>query len=175
VSIHLDSYHAAVSDYLLDELPFLASVEEYPEVYDELLTPCGFFGVMDWDKPEDQTMTGQLSLSLNCQLLLVFTAEKAVSHKSIRNAAMAASLKIDNARFGLEVAPALFVSAQPWAFEPGLEQYEVWAVSFKHEVEIGVDEYAAMPDFLPTKVYTGVPPSTGLDAIDEYDQVVLDE
>lgn len=174
MGIHLDDYHESVTSYLAEQLPFLNSVTEYPESPKRLKTPCAFFGILDWDRTDSQRMNGELTLSLNCQLLIVFDLDLNGSHKNIRNAAMLASLKIDGARFGLDVEPAMLISAKPWSFEHELRQYEVWAVDFKHEVDIGTDEYAAMPDFLPSQVMVGVTES-GEDVADEYEQVNADE
>lgn len=171
MSIHLDDYHAAVTEHISTELPWLKSVTDYPERARKLSTPCAFFGVVDWDRSEDQRMTGELSVDLKCQLLIVFGQSGKVSSRSVRNAAMAAALKIDEQRFGLEVEPAQFVSAEPWAFDPEFDQYVVWAVNFVHQVEVGVDQFDLVPDFLPETVSVGQYPAVGADNIDDYEQV----
>lgn len=171
MSVHLDSYHAAVSDHIAAELPWLKSVDDYPEQFEKLSTPCAFFGVVDWDRAEDQRMTGELSVVLSCQLLVVFGQAGQVSSKAVRNAAMAMSVKIDEQRFGLEVDPAQFVSAAPWAFDPDLDQYVVWAVNFVHQIEVGEDQFDLVPDFLPSQVNVGQVPKNGADNLDEYEQV----
>ena len=171
MSIHLDDYHTAVQQYLSAELPWLKVVESYPERCDRLDTPSAFFGVVDWDRAEEQRMTGELSVELNCQLLVVFGQAGKISSNAIRNAAMSISLKLDEQRFGLDAEPAQFVSAEPWAFDPDLDQYVVWAVNFRHQVEVGEDQFDLVPDFLPTSANVGQVPKTGADHLDDYEQL----
>jgi len=171
MGLHLDDYHQAVKDYVLSECAFLNSVEDYPEEGDMVAGPCAFFGVVDWDRSEDQRMNGELSVVLNCQLLILFGQAGQVSSRSVRNAAMAVALKVDEQRFGLDVEPAQFISAGPWAFDPNFDQYVVWAVNFSHVVEVGEDQFDLMPDFLPTDVRVGIAPDIGVDNLDAYEQV----
>ena len=153
MSIQLDDHAQAVIDHLTQNLPWLTSITEYPDEFGAIDTPCAFFGVLDWDRSKEQRMTGELTVDLNCQLLVVFGQQGTVSHKKVRDAAMAASLHIDNQRFGLDAEPARFTSAQPFAFDPDLEQYVVWSVDFKQEIDIGIDQFDAVPDFQPTGIY----------------------
>lgn len=171
MSLHLDDYHDAVKSHIAAELDWLKSVDDYPEQFGVLETPCAFFGVVDWDRSEDQRMTGELSVVLSCQLLIAFGQSGKVSSRAVRNAAMAASLKIDEQRFGLEVTTAQFVSAEPWAFDPDLDQYVVWAVNFRHEIEVGEDQFDLVPDFLPTEVNVAQAPKNGADHLDDYEQL----
>ncbi len=171
MGLHLDDYHDAVIEKISTDMPWLTSVDNYPEQLGKLDTPCAFFGVVDWDRASDQRMTGELSIELSCQLLIVFGQEGEVSSKAVRNASMFASIKIDENRFGLNAEPAQFVSAEPWAFDPDLDQYVVWAVNFRHEIEVGEDQFDLVPDFLPTDVNVAQAPKNGADHLDDYEQL----
>ncbi|WP_067096179.1 hypothetical protein [Marinomonas atlantica] len=154
MGINLNEHAQAVISHLTEKFNgTLHSIEEYPDEFGSIQAPCAFFGVLDWERAEEQRMTGELTVDLNCQLLIVFGQDGTVSQNDVRNRAMGASLFIDDQNFGLDAEPARFISAQPFAFDPDLEQYVVWSVDFKQEIDIGVDQFDAVPDFQPTGIF----------------------
>lgn len=172
--IHLTDYHQAVKQWLADNLPWLKSVESYPETETELTTPCAFFGVMDWERSETQPMNGQLAVTLNCEILAVLGMAEEQYQLEVRNAAMAISLKVEESRFGMAIEPAVFVSAEPDAFNPDLDDYAVWSIRFNQDVEVGEDAFK--PEGLtPTTVKVGYSPDIGQANTDKYEKVVPDE
>ncbi|MEZ9880531.1 MULTISPECIES: hypothetical protein [Vibrio] len=172
--IHLTDYHQAVKQWLADNLPWLNSVDFYPETQTALKAPCAFFGVMDWERSETQPMNGQLAVTLNCEILAVLGMAEAQYQLEIRNAAMAIGLKVEECRFGMAIEPAVFVSAEPDAFNPELDEYAVWSIRFNQDVEVGEDAFK--PEGLtPTMVKVGYSPDIGQANSDKYEQVVPDE
>lgn len=172
--IHLTDYHQAVKQWLADNLPWLNSVDCYPETQTALKAPCAFFGVMDWERSETQPMNGQLAVTLNCEILAVLGMAEAQYQLEIRNAAMAIGLKVEESRFGMAIEPAVFVSAEPDAFNPELDEYAVWSIRFNQDVEVGEDVFK--PEGLtPTMVKVGYSPDIGQANTDKYEQVVSDE
>ncbi|HGS5314524.1 TPA: hypothetical protein ACMDQY_004283 [Vibrio parahaemolyticus] len=172
--IHLTDYHQAVKQWLADALPWLNSVDFYPETQTALKAPCAFFGVMDWERSETQPMNGQLAVTLNCEILAVLGMAEAQYQLEIRNAAMAIGLKVEECRFGMAIEPAVFVSAEPDAFNPELDEYAVWSIRFNQDVEVGEDAFK--PEGLtPTVVKVGYSPDIGQANSDKYEQVVPDE
>ncbi|MFA0194475.1 hypothetical protein AB4501_26305 [Vibrio sp. 10N.222.55.E8] len=172
--IHLTDYHQAVKQWLADNLPWLNSVDFYPETQTALKAPCAFFGVMDWERSETQPMNGQLAVTLNCEILAVLGMAEAQYQLEIRNAAMAIGLKVEESRFGMAIEPAVFVSAEPDAFNPELDEYAVWSIRFNQDVEVGEDAFK--PEGLtPTMVKVGYSPDIGQVNSDKYEQVVPDE
>lgn len=172
--IHLTDYHQAVKQWLADNLPWLNSVDFYPETQTALKAPCAFFGVMDWERSETQPMNGQLAVTLNCEILAVLGMAEAQYQLEIRNAAMAIGLKVEECRFGMVIEPAVFVSAEPDAFNPELDEYAVWSIRFNQDVEVGEDAFK--PEGLtPTMVKVGYSPDIGQANSDKYEQVVPDE
>lgn len=170
-TLQLTDYHTAVEQYLKEKLTWLNSVTSYPETETALTTPCAFFQVMDWDKADKQPMNGQLGVVLKCQLIAVLGVDDPAHQLEIRQAAMAVSMAVDGARFGLPVDPAVLVSAQPDAFNPELDAYAAWSIEFNHRIDVGVDEYK--PEGLtPTVVRVGYSPDIGDDNADKYEQVV---
>lgn len=172
--IHLTDYHNKVTQWLADNLPWLKSVESYPETQTALVTPCAFFAVMDWERSEYQPMNGQMAVTLNCEILAVLGMADAQYQLEVRNAAMAIGLKVEEARFGMPIEPAVFVSAEPDAFNPELDDYAVWSIRFNQDVEVGEDVFK--PEGLtPSTVKVGFSPDIGNANEDKYEQVVPDE
>ncbi|KDM92895.1 hypothetical protein [Photobacterium galatheae] len=172
--IHLNDYHQAVKTWLSENLSWLKTIEHYPETQTALKTPCVFFGVMDWERSDNQPMNGQLAVTLNCEILAVLGMADAQYQLEVRNAAMAIGLAIEQSRFGLPVDPAVFVSAEPDGFNPELDEYAVWSIRFNQDVEIGQDVY--QPEGLtPHTVHVGYSPDIGPANTDKYEQVVGDE
>lgn len=172
--IHLTEYHDKVRQWLVDNLPWLASVEYYPETRTSMVTPCAFFGVMDWERAENQPMNGQLAVTLSCEVLAVLGMADAKYQLEVRNAAMAIGLKLEGARFGLPVEPAVFISAEPDGFNPELDDYAVWSIRFSQNVEVGEDAFK--PEGLtPAMVRVGVAPKIGAAHEADYVQVVPNE
>ncbi|GAB3528661.1 hypothetical protein [Photobacterium alginatilyticum] len=171
--IHLTTYHNAVKTWLDEQLPWLKVVDCYPEVKKTLQTPCAFFAVSDWDRADSQPMNGQLCVTLNCEILAVLGMADAQYQLEVRNAAMAIGLKIEGSRFGMPIKPAVFVSAEPDAFQPELDEYAVWSIRFNQDIEVGEDAFK--PEGLtPTQVVVGYSPDIGKQNHDKYEQVIPD-
>ncbi|ELE2163695.1 hypothetical protein RC856_000359 [Vibrio fluvialis] len=173
-SIHLTQYHEAVKSTLQAQLPWLLSIKDYPKIETPLLTPCAFFSVSGWEKSTEQKMNGQLSVTLSCEVLAVLGMEHEAYQVDIRNSAMAISLAIEANRFGLEVEPAVFVSADPDAFQPELDEYAVWSIRFEQEVQVGEDAFKPEGQ-IPNIVNVGYSPDIGESNQDKYEQVVPNE
>lgn len=172
--IHLNDYHDNVKQWLIDQMPWFESVDLYPETQTALKTPCIFFGVLDWERAEEQPMNGQMAVTLNCEILAVLGMADEKYQLEVRNAAMAISLKVEESRFGMPIEPAIFVSAEPDAFNPELDDYAVWSIRFNQTVEVGVDAFT--PEGLtPTTVHVGYSPDLGDKNQDKYEQVVPDD
>ncbi|KLV08633.1 hypothetical protein C9I92_01070 [Photobacterium ganghwense] len=172
--IHLTNYHSKVRQWLAEQLEWVESVDYYPETKTQLSTPCLFFAVMDWDRADDQPMNGQLAVTLNCEILAVLGMADEQFQLEVRNAAMAIGLKVEGARFGLPVEPAVFISAEPDGFNPELDDYAVWSIRFSQNVEVGEDAFK--PEGLtPAMVRVGVAPKIGAAHEADYVQVVPNE
>ncbi|WP_273859429.1 hypothetical protein [Photobacterium sp. GSS17] len=172
--IHLTNYHDKVRQWLAEQLEWVESVDYYPETKTQLSTPCLFFAVMNWDRADDQPMNGQLAVTLNCEILAVLGMADEQLQLEVRNAAMAIGLKVEGARFGLPVEPAVFISAEPDGFNPELDDYAVWSIRFSQNVEVGEDAFK--PEGLtPAMVRVGVAPEIGAAHEADYVQVVPNE
>lgn len=169
--IHLTDYHEAVISWIEQNIDWLQTVQYYPEVQTELPAPCAFFSVEDWDMSESQPMNGMLSVDLNCKLMVVFGLIHADYQLEVRNAAMAICAAINEQRFGLAIEPLVLQGAEPYNFQPELDDYAVWSIRFMQTVDIGVDVYK--PDgIIPSTVMVGYAPKIGAAHEEEYEQVV---
>lgn len=169
--IHLTEYHEKVKEWLSNNLPWINSVETYPETQTALTTPCVFFSVIDWDRAEEQRMNGQMSVTLNCEILAILGMDDSQYQLEVRNAAMAIGLKIEESRFGMPIEPAVFVSAEPDAFSPELDDYAVWSIRFNQTVNVGADAFKPT-GLRPTQVKVGYHPDTGLKNLSSYETVI---
>ncbi len=122
---------------------------------------------------KQQKGTGELSIDLNCQLLVVFPASTPEVQLTIREAVMSLCLEIEQQRFGLQVKPLQFVSAEPDAFNPELDECEVWSLRWIHEIDIsGVDKSLLAEVFNPNgKSMAGYEPNIGLDHQPDYEPI----
>ncbi|WP_417536829.1 hypothetical protein [Methylophaga sp.] len=172
--IYLTDYHNKVESYLSSNVPWLCSVKSYAELKGRIKTPCAFFAVNGWEKADSQQQNGQLSVDLDCVVLVVFGESGNDTQTAIRNAAMALSYKIDDCRFGMPVDPAVFISAEPDGFNPDLNGYEAWAIRYSHQIDVGEDEFSG-DGITPSTVRVGYTTPSGSDREpDEYEEVISD-
>ncbi|HGE5984818.1 MULTISPECIES: hypothetical protein [Vibrio] len=169
--MHLSVYHEKVKKWLTDELPWIKSVEHYPETKTPLLTPSLFFSVMDWERSEHQPMNGQLSVTLNCEILAILGVCEPQYQLDVRNAAMAIGLKVDGSCFGMPIEPATFISAEPDAFDPDLDAYAAWSIRFNQIINVGNDFFAPEGE-TPSGVNVGYSPDIGADNEDKYESLI---
>lgn len=168
--IHLDDLHDAVVAEL-GEVPWLESVTAYPEKAEDLVCPCAFFSVADWDFPDAQPMNGQVAVELNCELLVAFGRAEDAYQRDVRNAAMALCAKIYQNRWGLQVGDAVLKSAGPDGFSPELDEYSVWRIEWVQPVDVGKDKFAD-DGVVPSEVRVSFAPDVGAGQEDKYAAVV---
>jgi hypothetical protein len=136
--IHLTDYHEAVRLWLKSHVPWLKSVEYYPEITETLETPCAFIAVMGWEPEPNQPGNGQLSVKMHCEILVAVGVKEDTHQLDARNAAMFLSVVLQNTNFGLKAMPVNVLSANPDALEPELDDYAVWAIKYVQNVTIGL-------------------------------------
>ncbi|MCL1124159.1 hypothetical protein [Shewanella surugensis] len=172
--IHLTAYHDAIKSWLTAELDWLQLVDVYPETATKLKTPCAFFSVLNFERADDQCMNGQLTVTLNCEILAVLGMVDEQYQLLVRRTAMAIALKVENSRFGLPIEPAVFISAEPDEFSPELNDYAVWSIRFNQDIDVG-DDMFDVQNLLPHTLNVGITPEVGADHVDDYRQVIPDE
>ncbi|MFV0576046.1 MAG: hypothetical protein ACK5NC_11630 [Vibrio sp.] len=167
----LSDYHDAVVAYLREKVPWLQSIDYYPETQTELPTPCAFFSVEDWEENSEEDLSdGTLCINFNCELIVVFGMLEPEYQKAIRNATVALGLIIHNCRFGKKIPAAVLQSAAPDAFDPDLDGYAVWSIKWSQRLYVGEIVISA-EEFKPSKISVGYSPEIGSDNQDKYEKV----
>ncbi|CAG9000662.1 MAG: hypothetical protein CENE_02662 [Candidatus Celerinatantimonas neptuna] len=175
----LENYHAHVTGYLSQKCPWLQSVRDYPETETELATPCAFLTIDGWDAAgDDAAHCGPTSVTLDCQILVLVslntTDERGAGARSyqrlVRDAAAALSVCVSDSALGMNGHRCVFVNAQPYGFDPGLDGYATWEVRYKHTVDFGDDLFAGDGQ-TPGQVLVGIKPAIGPAHINEYNRV----
>lgn len=169
----LDRYHDDIADYLKAQCPWLQEVTDYPEKETELEVPCAFFEIAGWDQADDGAALGDHTIVLDAQIVLVFGFAAELAQRDVRNAALNVTAAIDESRMGMSYDPAQFVSAQPYAFDPALDQYATWEVRFTHKIELGETDFDDLSTGLtPTKVLVSRAPAIGIGHEADYENIL---
>ncbi|EJL6877290.1 hypothetical protein NMT00_000174 [Vibrio cholerae] len=168
--IHLTEYHERVRQWLVDKFSWLKLVESYPELTTPLNVPCAFFSVLGWEKDDYQTQSSALTVNLSCEIIAVLGLEDEKHQIEVRNAAMAISIAVEGAQFGLPVSPAVFISAEPDAFDPDLDAYAAWSIRFNQIINVGNDFFEPEGE-TPSGVNVGYSPDIGADNEDKYESL----
>lgn len=175
MAITLTEYHDAVIAWLKanEYLNWLVNADVYPELRKPPTENSAYFGITDWEKSEDQKNTGELTMDLSCQLLVVFPQGTPDVQLMIREAVMSLCLELENQRFGLQARALQLISAEPDAFNPELDECEVWSVRWIHQIDIGSVNSALIAEiFNPLgKAMVGYSPEIGTDHEPDYETV----
>lgn len=175
----LGQYHDAVIA-ALKKISWVRDADAYPEKniprFSGLVTPAVYFAVNGWE--QNGGNTGQLNVSLSCDLFVVVDAAGAVvdaaragvAKPSIFVGAAAADMTqwIDGQLFGLShIAPAVFTSSERDEFDPRMDDYLVWRISFTQAAAFGADPFASTAGPLK-KAFLGQAPDIGRAHVDDY-------
>ena len=141
--LSLAVYHHAVIE-TLRQLPWVADADTYPENRTQLVTPAIYLSVESWNPCSNPS--GQPSVTLSVSLFIVVERSSATITKPdiyIRSAAADLTQWLDGQQFGLpHIEGAIFVSAEVDAFDPQLDDYLVWRISFEQQAAFGADSFA---------------------------------
>ncbi|HBV8468042.1 TPA: hypothetical protein MD734_005347, partial [Citrobacter freundii] len=134
-----------------------------------LTTPAVYFSINSWEQGGGNE--GQLGVNLTCDLFVVVDAAgSGVSQPEIfvRTAAADITQWIDGQQFGLgHIEPAVFTTAERDEFDPRMDDYLVWRISFTQAAAFGTDPFAnnGMP---LQQAWLGAAPDTGRNHVDDY-------
>lgn len=168
----LAQYHDAVTA-ALKNIEWVRNADAYPEEniprFSGLVTPAVYFTVNSWEQAGGNE--GQLNVELSCDLFVVVDSASAGISKPgifIRTAAADLTQWIDGQQFGLtQVAPAVFTSAERDEFDPRMDDYLVWRISFSQDAAFGADPFASSGRPL-SQVWLGHSPDTGRQHVQDY-------
>lgn len=165
----LASYHDTVVSSL-KALPWVVHAAHYPETRTQFLTPAVFLVVNGWQPSPG--CTGQTPVTLDCDLFVVcdMAASDAIAIPEVYARAAAADLSrwIDGQTFDVDsLAPAEFTGAVRDDFDPLMDDYLVFRVSYTQDMVLGLDPFA--PSGAPLQgVYLGKAPDTGTAHVNDY-------
>ena len=164
-TLTLSDYHQRVIEFLRDSLE-ITVLDSYPDT-DHFPDCSALLTVIDWDASPDHSVCGELSVVLNCAVLVVVPRSLPKPEIAVKDYAMYLSLKINDNTLGLPFEPARFISASPDPFAEVLDDYLVWSVNFAHRVRMGSHEEPAFDR--PEKILVGVSPDNGPEHQDAYE------
>lgn len=169
--LSMAAYHAAVISSL-KALPWVEDADTYPETSTQLVTPAVYLSVDGWE-PKSNT-SGQPSVSLSVSLYIVVDRASATITKPdiyVRTAAADLTQWVDGQHFGLpHIDGGVFISAEPDAFDPQMDDYLVWRISFEQGAAFGADPFARAG--VPVKgIWLGKAPEIGTGNIADYRKI----
>ncbi|HCR9757150.1 TPA: hypothetical protein OPR07_000337 [Citrobacter koseri] len=168
----LAQYHDAVIG-ALKKIEWVRDADAYPEKnvprFSGLVTPAVWLTINGWEKGGGNE--GQLNVVLSCDLFVVVDpAASGVSKPEIflRTAAADITQWIDGQQFGLNYPePAVFIDAGRDEFDPRMDDYLVWRISYTQSAAFGADPFAQLNAPLKA-VWLGKAPDIGCAHVDDY-------
>ncbi|WP_168385801.1 hypothetical protein [Erwinia amylovora] len=168
----LAQYHDAVIT-ALKNIGWVRDADAYPEKniprFSGLMTPAVYFTINSWEQAAGNE--GQLNVDLSCDLFVVVdSAASGISKPEIflRTAAADITQWIDGQQFGLtQIEPAVFTSAERDEFDPRMDDYLVWRISFAQGAAFGQDPFARTSVPL-SQAWLGVAPDIGRAHVNDY-------
>jgi hypothetical protein len=162
-AIDLDAFHAAVVAAIKAQFPIFETVEDYPEDRKPVTTPACLIEIEEMDADDaDDAGTEQQTMKMKCAARIILGLRTPQMRRTARKlcGSFAAFLRFN--KFGQPVGEGRVIGAYQDAFEPELDQYEVWRVEWSHLAYFGTDVW--LPDssvIVPAGVYVGWAPDIG--------------
>lgn len=168
----LAKYHDAVTA-ALKNIEWVRDADAYPERnvphFSGLTTPAVYFTINSWEQGGGNE--GQLNVELSCDLFIVVDSSGAgITRPEIflRTAAADITQWIDGQQFGMtQIEPAVFIDAARDEFDPRMDDYLVWRISFTQGAAFGSDPFVRTSNSLST-AWLGVSPDIGRQHVDDY-------
>lgn len=169
--ISLEELHDKIVAAIRAKFPNLQTVEFYREDREQLPVPACLLDMAEFEDASQDPGTGQLAVTMRFEadFILGFRTEHA--KLSARVLAAAFSQFISQRRWpGCPVGKAQAIHAYRNDFKPELDQYEVWTVEWRQEVNLG--ETVWKDTTTPTQIFIGFTPKIGKDHVADYIPVV---
>lgn len=163
-------YYDAVTE-ALKKLSWVNHTDSYPEEKTQIPTTAVFFSIANW-QPGECATSGQTSIDMECELYVVCdrSATIDISRPAVFAQSCAADLTqwIDGHQFGLKgLKPAVFTGAEPDEFDPHMDDYVVWRVTFTQSAAMGADPFESLAPPM-NSVWLGKSPDIGSAHVDDY-------
>ncbi|WP_131911888.1 hypothetical protein [Celerinatantimonas diazotrophica] len=162
----LDQYCDNLANYLTQHCTWLKSAHDYRQQIVPIKTPYAFINIAGWHVANNGPHSGQTSLCLDVQILVVESQFAQDYRRTVRNGAAELTCAISDSTLNMPFHPAQVVCAQPYTLDKA-----VWEIRYQHSVDFGQNlfETEGTP---PTKVRVGVSPDIGIGHKDDYQQVI---
>lgn len=168
--IDLDTLHSAITGAIAAAMPTFRSVQSYPSTRTALPLPAALVDLEDFEAaPDADPGTEQLAVVARFRARVVLGMSTADLQRQVRKAATSLAHLVHLNRWGLPVGPARVTVIAPDAFDPELDQYEVWSVEWEQVVHLGASVW--QDGILPSEVFVGTDPATGPDHVAAYQAI----
>lgn len=178
-TLNLAELHQAIRDDIAAAFPELKTVDCYRDDEEggrelkQADMPACLIELERFDEADaadDGTGRQRVTLHFSARLLIGFREQKAKRSIRLLAAALAAWLKgrrwTDPAGGKMPTEGAVFQTAEPDAFSPRQDQFEVWRVEWTQVASLGAPVLEA--EERPTRIFVGIDPYTGPDHVGDY-------
>ncbi|WIY23784.1 hypothetical protein [Parasedimentitalea psychrophila] len=160
-NIDLDQLHDAILTRIREQFPDLQTVEDYGADRKDLLMPAVLLELVDMEAdPDSDPGTEQLAVVTKWAARVVFSFRQENLKREIRKLAGALGVLVHDNRWGQSVNPAKVTVIGPDAFDPAFDNFEVWAVEWDQQVDLGASVWTG-EGVTPERVMVGYSPDTG--------------
>jgi len=171
IQLHEDIKNKLRSKFTTAQIP---TIDYYSRVQNKITVPAIYFELVNVTGIQT-TATGQLdaTFKFSAYCILPFNTEFAL----VKTRALACQVAgiVHGERFGHPIQPADVKLIEPDNFESDNPQYETVRIDWEQDGLLGDDTFNVGEDFLPTEVYFGYAPYTGIANIDKYLKVYPNE
>lgn len=164
--LDIDAMHDALIAGATAQFPDLRTVADYHDDRDTLQMPALLFELVALEADDEDRGTEQLTMIARFEARVVLGFRTAAVEREVRKLAAAIALWINGNRFGQPIEPAEIMSVDPDPFDPDLDQFAVWRIEWRHQVDIGTSVWIN-DGTVPDAVFSWVP-RTGVPHEDDY-------
>ncbi|CAM3711727.1 hypothetical protein PHIN109289_05360 [Phaeobacter inhibens] len=160
-SIDLDKFHDAVKLEIADNFPTVSTVEDYDTDRKDLMAPAILIELVDMEAdPDSDPGTEQLAVVSKWVARIIMSFRTENVKREIRKFAAALGVLVHQNRWSMQMGPAQVTYIGPDAFSPELDKYEVWAVEWDQQIDLGQSVWTG-EGVTPDRVMIGYAPKIG--------------
>lgn len=167
VSTDLGVLYDAIVGSIALQFPGIRTVRDHVSTRDKITTPAVLVDMVEMEAGDSDPGTEQIALdaTFEARIIIGFRTEKA--KREIRKLAAALSSHIHMQRWGQPCGAAQVIVAEPDAFDPDLDRYEVYRIEWRQPILIGTNVWINDGQ-IPTTVLGSFDPDIGADHKDDY-------
>lgn len=160
-NLDLDLLHDAILDKIREQFPDLQTVEDYDAPRKDLAVPAVLLELIDMEAdPDSDPGTEQLAVVTKWAARVMFSFRQDNVKREIRKLAGALGVLVHDNRWGQTVNPAKVTVIGPDAFDPAFDKFEVWAVEWDQQVDLGASVWTG-EGITPDRIMIGFDPKIG--------------